>query len=92
MSTQKERTHILLPRELVAEIDALVGPRGRSRFIAEAAKERLLRERMLMLLDECFGIWKDGDHPELQGPDGTADWVRRLREEDNKHLQEILSQ
>ena len=86
MSTQKERTHIVLPSDLVAEIDALVGPRGRSRFIAEAAKDRLQRDRMLKAMDECFGLWKEEDHPELNGPDGTVGWVRRLREEEDRRL------
>ena len=90
MSTQGQRTHVALPAELVAEIDALVGLRGRSRFIAKAAKERLQRERMLSLLNECFALWKDEDHPELAGSEGTAGWIRRSREEDNQRLEKIL--
>ena len=70
MDTRRARTHVLLPAELVAEIDALVGPRGRSRFIAEAAERRLQQERLLKALDEGFGAWKDEDHPELNGPEG----------------------
>jgi ribosomal protein S18 acetylase RimI-like enzyme len=40
--------------------------------------------------DECFGLWKDEDHPELQGPEGTVGWVRQLREAELKRLEEIL--
>jgi metal-responsive CopG/Arc/MetJ family transcriptional regulator len=36
------RIHILLPDDLMSELDELVGPRGRSRFVAEALRERLL--------------------------------------------------
>jgi Arc/MetJ-type ribon-helix-helix transcriptional regulator len=90
MNTQKERTHIVLPTELVAQIDALVGKRGRSRFIAEAAQERLQREHMLKVLDESFGLWKEEDHPELHGAGGTAGWVRRMREADSDRLEALL--
>ena len=90
MSTQRQRAHVVLPAQLVAEIDALVGTRGRSRFIAEAAEERLQRERMLKLMDDYFAFWKDEDHPELQGPGGTAGWVRRLRQADQERLEQIL--
>jgi hypothetical protein len=81
--------HIVLPTELVTEIDALVGKRGRSRFIAEAAQERLQRERMIKLLDESFGLWKEEDHPELLGPGGAAGWVRRMREADSDRLEAL---
>ena len=90
MSTQQARTHVVLPAELVAEIDALVGARRRSRFIAQAAEQRLQQERLLRALEAGFGAWKDEDHPELNGPDGTVGWVRRLREEDDRRLEEML--
>jgi hypothetical protein len=90
MNTQRQRTHVVLPAELVAEIDALVGTRGRSRFIAQASEERLRRERMLRAMDEGFAVWKDEDHPELQGPEGTVGWVRRIREEDRQRREERL--
>jgi hypothetical protein len=91
MSTRRARSHVVLPAELVAEIDALVGPRQRSRFIAEAAAERLQRERTLKVLDECFGAWKPEDHPELDGPEGAAGWVRRLRDEEDRCRETLLN-
>jgi hypothetical protein len=90
MSTTRTRTHVVLPAELVAQIDELVGARGRSRFIAEAAEQRLQRERQRRALEIGFGAWKDEDHPELNGPDGTVGWVRRLREETTRQLEERL--
>ena len=90
MSTLKARTHVVLPAQLVAEIDALVGARQRSRFIAQAAEQRLQQERLLRALEAGFGAWKDEDHPELNGPDGTAGWVRQRREEDDRRLEAML--
>jgi hypothetical protein len=90
MSTLKARTHVVLPTELVAEIDALVGARQRSRFIAQAAEQRLEHERLLRALEAGFGAWKDEDHPELNGPEGTEGWVRQLREEDDRRFEEMI--
>ena len=79
MSTQQARTHVVLPAQLVAEIDALVGARRRSRFIAQAAEQRLQQERQTRALEAGLGAWKDEDHPELKG--GSYAWVRKLRQE-----------
>jgi Arc/MetJ-type ribon-helix-helix transcriptional regulator len=89
-STARKRTHVVLPADLVARIDELVGARGRSRFIAEAAEQWLQLERQRRALEIGRGAWKDEDHPELNGPDGTVGWVRRMREEDTRRLEELL--
>jgi hypothetical protein len=74
-----KRAHILLPQDLVREIDALVGPRGRSAFLVETAREALRRRKLLRFLESEAPAWKDAEHPELA--DGAAAWVRRLRQE-----------
>jgi antitoxin component of MazEF toxin-antitoxin module len=74
-----KRTHIVIPAELATQIDALVGKRGRSRFFTELAEREVRRRRLLQVLDEIEGTWKDEDHPELK--DGAAKWVESLREE-----------
>jgi hypothetical protein len=45
---------------------------------------------MLRALEAGFGLWRDEDHPELQGPEGTVGWVRRIREEDQQRREERL--
>ncbi|TMB58160.1 MAG: ribbon-helix-helix protein, CopG family, partial [Chloroflexi bacterium] len=37
------RTNLTLPEELMREVDALAGPRGRSRYVAEAVAQRVKR-------------------------------------------------
>ena len=74
---EQQRTHIIIPIELVSEIDAIVGRRGRSRFMAEAARKELKRLRLEQALSRATGVWKDEDHPELKN--GSADWVSQLR-------------
>jgi hypothetical protein len=72
-----KRAHVLLPEDLLREIDALVGPRGRSSFLVETAREEVRRQKLLRFLKNEERAWKDEDHPELAG--GAASWVRKLR-------------
>jgi hypothetical protein len=71
------RAHILLPEDLLREIDALVGPRGRSAFLVETARNEVRRHRLLQFLENKDPVWKDADHPELAS--GAGNWVRKLR-------------
>ena len=73
------RAHILLPEELIREIDALVGPRGRSAFLVETARNEVRRQKLLQFLDSKKPAWHDKDHPELA--EGAGKWVRKLRAE-----------
>ena len=76
------RTHVLLPEDLVREIDALVGPRGRSAFIVETARDAVRRKRLLEFLDSEEPVWKDEDHPEVAN--GAAQWVQKIRRESDR--------
>lgn len=82
MSTQ--RTHVVLPDELVAEIDALVGQRKRSAFLAEVAEREVRRRRLLKLLERPERLWNAADHPEIDKAGGAAAWVKKLRQEAEK--------
>ena len=77
-----KRAHILLPQDLVREIDAIVGPRGRSAFLVETAREAVRRKKLLRFLESDKPGWNDGDHPELAG--GAGAWVRELQQESEK--------
>lgn len=76
MSTR--RAHIFLPEDLLREIDALVGPRGRSAFLVETARSEVRRQKLLRFLESPLE-WNEGQHPELAA--GSAAWVRKLRAE-----------
>jgi hypothetical protein len=79
-----QRTHIVLPQELVEEIDSLVGPRGRSAFLVETARAELRRRRLLTFLRDDQPAWKESDHPELSM--GSGEWVNRLRLQGEKRV------
>jgi hypothetical protein len=72
-----KRAHIVIPGQLAEEIDALVGKRGRSSLLTEAAWKEVRRLRMLNALEEASGAWRDEDHPELKG--GAARYVEKIR-------------
>jgi metal-responsive CopG/Arc/MetJ family transcriptional regulator len=77
-----KRVHLILPEELLREIDRTVGLRGRSRFIADTAAAELRRIRQRRALRAAAGAWKTKDHPELAR--GAARFVRRIRVESDR--------
>jgi hypothetical protein len=88
MSVEKnlsKRAHVILPVELVADIDALVGKRGRSAFLTQIARDEIQRRQEA--LRQATGAWKDEDHPELA--QGAAAWVRASRTESETRFQQI---
>jgi hypothetical protein len=76
------RAHIILPDDLLDEIDELVGSRGRNQFITELARAEVHRRRLLRLLEPGGPGWKLEEHPELKP--GAAQWVDSIRQEDEQ--------
>ena len=57
------RTNLTLSEELMREVDALAGPRGRSRYVAEAVAARVKRDRLRRALDAAAGsLVREGRH------------------------------
>ena len=81
------RAHVVLPIEIIADIDKLVGKRGRSAFLAEVARDEIQRRKQRNALRAAKGAWKDEDHPELK--DGAAAWVNQMRAESEPRFQAI---
>ena len=73
------RTNLLLPEDVVADVDRIAGPRGRSRYVAEAIRERLRRDERMAAAREAAGAWKD--HPLFPTDESVVEWVRELRRE-----------
>jgi hypothetical protein len=68
----------------VTAIDAVVGARGRSRFLVEAAERELRRLAQSRALENAAGAWKRKDHPELEK--GAAAWVKSVRSEGERRI------
>lgn len=73
------RTHVILSDDVISAIDKRVGERGRSRFLEEAAREKLER----LELDDAFvsvaGILDERDFPEFTDQASINEWVRAQR-------------
>jgi hypothetical protein len=81
------RAHIILPVDVLADIERLVGKRGRSAFLTEIARDEIQRRQQRNALLAAKGAWKDEDHPELK--DGAAAWVHQMRSESETPFQKI---
>lgn len=75
------RTNLLLRKDLVAEVDHFAGPRGRSRYVAEALTERLRRDRLGEAIAESAGMLGAEDYPHWATPEKVVEWVREQRAE-----------
>lgn len=84
------RTHVILPAELVREMDLLVGKRKRSKFMEEAIKEKLRREALGSVLKETAGIFKGEVPSAWDTPEKAADWVAKFRSEESRRLERKL--
>ena len=73
------RTHVVLGDELIEAIDSLVGQRGRSRFLEEAAREKLERVELERALTSTSGILQDRTYPEFKDQAAINEWVRGQR-------------
>ncbi len=73
------RTNVMLPADLLREIDRAAGSRRRSAFLMEAAQEKLARLRFDRAAMRAFGAWKDEAHPDLKTDVDLARYLTRLR-------------
>lgn len=74
------RTHIILPDELLEQLDEFVGKRKRSEFIADATEKELKRQRRIEAARRAAGSLRDADTPpEWTNSESAAEWVRSIR-------------
>ena len=77
MKTALKQANFQIPEDLLNQLRETVGKGELSRFVSEALKRELQRLRQLTAIDETFGAWKDGEHPELAA--GVDRFVRNVR-------------
>jgi metal-responsive CopG/Arc/MetJ family transcriptional regulator len=82
------RAHIILPDELLARIDGLVGKRKRSEFITEVLEKEVRRRRRMAMAEEMMGSLKDVDIPGWETSESTVEWVREQRRQGTDHWAE----
>jgi metal-responsive CopG/Arc/MetJ family transcriptional regulator len=81
-STVLARTNLTLPTELMAEVDELAGPRGRSRYVAEAVAQRVRRDKLGKAIRDTAGILVGT--PYQMNRDEVTAWVDFLRTEETE--------
>jgi hypothetical protein len=84
---RRKRAHVILPEDLLAEVDRLVGERSRSAFLADIIRQEVQRRNLLAALRDARGSWKNEDHPELE--DGSDAFIERLRTESDERLKPL---
>ena len=86
------KTHVIIPTALLESVDKLVGRRGRSRFLTEAAEKELRRRRLAVSARKLAGslVGKDTP-PEWDTPEGAAAWVHASRRADDAKLSKLLN-
>lgn len=80
------RAHVVLPEELIEEVDHIAGKRKRSQFVEEAIREKLAREALGRVLKDSAGMLKPSDYPHWETPEKADAWIRASRQLDNERL------
>ena len=76
------RTNVTLPARLLEQVDRMAGPRGRSRYVAEAVAQRVRRDELGAAIRETAGAMRG--QPGWMSPDEVVRWVDELRSEDTE--------
>ena len=74
------RTNVTLPADLLEAVDRYAGPRGRSRYVAEAVAQRVRRDMLGQAIRETAGAMVG--RPGWMSPDEVARWIDELRSEE----------
>jgi hypothetical protein len=77
------RTNVTLPEETLALVDAVAGPRGRSRYIAELVAKQVRRDNARMVWEKYAGALKDSD-AWGSTPEETLEILRELRDDSER--------
>lgn len=76
------RTNVTLPASLLEEVDRFAGPRGRSRYVAEAVAQRVRRDALGVAIRETEGAMVG--RPGQMSADDVAKWIEELRSDDDR--------
>ena len=73
------RTHVVMSDDVLEAIDRTVGQRGRSRFLEEAARDRLRRSALEKDLQTRKRVIDPEAYPHWRDAKTTRAWVRAVR-------------
>lgn len=73
------RIHVIVPDDVLEEVDGVSGQRGRSEVITDALKRYLAWRKQEEALRHGAGAWSAERHPEFPSNESIDAWVRRER-------------
>jgi len=74
------RTHVLLPKKLLTEVDSRIGEGKRSETITALLSDWLRREQLMEAFEAVVGSEPPKDvPPEWLSTEGSVEWVRAQR-------------
>lgn len=82
MAHSLARTNVTLSADLLDRVDQLAGPRGRSRYVAEAVAEKVRRDELGAAIRAAAGAM--AGRPGRMTPAEVAAWVDELRSEETE--------
>lgn len=88
VASERRRAHVILPAELLQQIDERVGQRKRSEFIQEAVEDKLKILRRVEAFERATVTPVEGI-PEWETPESTAAWVRKMREGSSERIRAL---
>jgi len=79
---RKIPVNLSLPEDLVAELDAVSGPRNRSAFVEDAVRRAVRREQLRVAIERTAGSLSAEDYPHWRTSEDVVAWVREMRAEE----------
>lgn len=73
------RTNITFPKDLLLEVDRLVGAGRRSAFLAESVREYLSKIKFAEVAKDSAGIFDPKDYPHFSTPKKVRSYIRSYR-------------
>ncbi len=85
------KTHILFPKQLLKQIDKRVGVGFRSKFVIEAAQEKLARFKALEAMESAAGSWTSKNHPSLKNQKDINRYLKKTRIQTHRRMSRRLN-
>jgi hypothetical protein len=73
-----------MPKDLVDAIDGMVGRRGRSKFLTEAAEKEIRRLRLRKAAEKAGGSLRHVNIAGWETDESASEWVRASRRGDEE--------
>lgn len=80
------RTNITFPKDLLLEVDRLVGEGRRSAFLAESARKHLDQINFAKVARESVGILDHKTYPHFSTSEKVRSYIRSFRKKNDSRL------